>query len=116
MARVYIVRHGKAATPWGDTADPGLDSIGHSQAERVATRLRLFGPLPLIASPLRRTRETAGAFGRLWQQSSVRIEPRVGEIPAPICKEPGGRRGSKGSSNVPGQSLISRGSAGGKTS
>ncbi|MEI9983634.1 MAG: histidine phosphatase family protein [Aliidongia sp.] len=82
MARLYLVRHGKAAAGWGADADPGLDEIGRNQAEQMAQGLVGLGPLPLIASPLRRTRETAAPLERLWSVTAG-IEPRIAEIPAP---------------------------------
>ena len=46
--------------------DPGLDALGHSQAEAVAQKLASLGPLPILSSPLRRTRETAAPLAKLW--------------------------------------------------
>lgn len=83
MAQIYLVRHGKATTTWDDRdPDPGLNEAGRAQAEARAAALVGKGPLPLITSPLRRTRETAAALARQWN-TSARIDPRVGEIPAP---------------------------------
>jgi broad specificity phosphatase PhoE len=83
MARLYLVRHGKAAAGWEADADPGLDDLGHRQAEIMAARLAPFGPLPLVTSPLRRTRETAAALERRWTVTA-RVEPRIAEIPSPV--------------------------------
>jgi len=83
MARLYLVRHGKAAAGWDADADPGLDDLGHSQAEAMAERLAPLGPLPLVTSPLRRTRETAASLERRWQ-ITARVEPRIAEIPSPV--------------------------------
>ena len=83
MSRIYLIRHGRAAADWGSHVDPGLDDVGRAQAEAMAGELAPKGPLPLIASPLRRTRETAAALERRWQ-IGARIEPRVGEIPSPV--------------------------------
>ena len=77
MSRIYLVRHGRAAAGWGAHVDPGLDDVGRAQAEAMAKQLAAKGPLPLIASPLRRTRETAAALERQWK-TEARIEPRVG--------------------------------------
>ncbi|HYW04798.1 MAG TPA: histidine phosphatase family protein [Gammaproteobacteria bacterium] len=85
MARIYLVRHGRAAGDWGSARDPGLDATGREQARQTARHLRGLGPLDLVSSPLARARETADALAGLWH-ASVRIEPRVGEIPSP---EPG---------------------------
>jgi broad specificity phosphatase PhoE len=83
MSRIYLVRHGRAAADWGAHVDPGLDDVGRAQAEAMAEQLAPKGPLPLIASPLRRTRETAAALERRWEVGA-RIEPLVGEIPSPV--------------------------------
>jgi len=77
-----MVRHGRAASGWGLEPDPGLDELGHSQAEAVARRLAQLGPLPIISSPLRRARETAAPLAKIWQVEP-RIEPSVGEIRFP---------------------------------
>src|SRR6185437_7906973 len=36
MARIYMVRHGKAESGFGEGMDPGLDALGRSQAAAVA--------------------------------------------------------------------------------
>ncbi len=82
MARLYLVRHGKAAAGWDVDPDPGLYEVGRAQAEAMAADLAPKGPIPLIASPLRRTRETAAALERRWGVAA-KIEPRVAEIPSP---------------------------------
>jgi broad specificity phosphatase PhoE len=83
MTRLYLVRHGKAAAGWDADPDPGLDDVGRSQAEIMAQGLVALGPLPLVTSPLRRTRETAAPLERLWSVTA-RVEPRIAEIPAPV--------------------------------
>ena len=82
MARLYLIRHGKAAGSWDTHPDPGLDDVGREQAEAMAAALTALGPLPLVTSPLRRTRETAAALERRWG-ISAEVDPRVGEIPSP---------------------------------
>ena len=82
MARLRLVRHGHAAAGFGAAADPGLDEQGHAQAAALADRLGPLGPLPLVSSPLRRTRETAAVLEAAWG-SPARIESRVAEIPSP---------------------------------
>ena len=82
MPRLYLVRHGKAAASWSDSADPGLDDTGRAEAEEAALILAPLGPLPIISSPLARARETAAAVERLWE-SHARIEPGVAEVPSP---------------------------------
>ena len=82
MARIYMVRHGKAAAGFGENMDPGLDALGQSQAEAVAQHLRSMGPLPILSSPLRRTQETAMPLTKLWDRKAI-IESAVAEIPSP---------------------------------
>ncbi|MEY4175309.1 MAG: hypothetical protein RI900_2474 [Actinomycetota bacterium] len=82
MTRVHLVRHGRAAAGWDTDPDPGLDRIGSSQAQSVAQRLSLAGPMALVSSPLRRCRETAAPLASMWN-SEVAIEPAVAEIPSP---------------------------------
>ena len=77
-----LVRHGEAAAGWDADPDPGLSPLGRGQAESMADDLAPLGPLPVVASPLRRTRETAAALVARWA-SEMRIEPGVGEIVAP---------------------------------
>lgn len=82
MARIYMVRHGRAAAGWDTDPDPGLDDIGRHQASRMATELGPIGPLALVTSPLRRCQETAGFLGRTWNVDAS-IEALVAEIPSP---------------------------------
>jgi len=82
MAKLYLVRHGRAASGWGLEEDPGLDELGRAQAEAAAKRLAPLGPLPIITSPLKRARETSAPLAAIWQIAPV-IEPRVGEIRFP---------------------------------
>ena len=82
MTRVYMVRHGKAAADFGEDMDPGLDELGHAQAQAVAETLRSKGPLAILSSPLRRAQETAVPLAKLWNRTPV-IEKAVAEIPSP---------------------------------
>jgi broad specificity phosphatase PhoE len=82
MARIYMIRHGRAEAGFGESTDPGLDTLGHLQAEVVAQKLASLGPLPILSSPLRRTRETAAPLAKLWNVEPV-IEKAVAEIPSP---------------------------------
>ncbi|MDQ1439101.1 MAG: hypothetical protein QOK43_2730 [Acidimicrobiaceae bacterium] len=82
MSRLYLVRHGEAAAGWGDDADPGLSEAGRAQAQAMAARLAPMGPLGILVSPLRRTRETAAALEELWGTAAT-VEPAVGEVPSP---------------------------------
>jgi broad specificity phosphatase PhoE len=89
VVRLYLVRHGKAAASFSEACDPGLDETGAAQAEAMAEHLAALGPLPIITSPMRRTRETAMPLERRWR-FTARIEPAVGEIPSPT-DEPSAR-------------------------
>ena len=82
MTRLTLVRHGRAAAGWGEDPDPGLDKVGQAQAEGVADALASTGPLPIVVSPLRRTRETAAALERRWDTTAT-VDPAVGEIQSP---------------------------------
>ncbi len=55
---IYLIRHGLAAAGVTDL-DPGLADVGHKQAEVTAITLGSRNAGRLVASPLRRTRETA---------------------------------------------------------
>jgi broad specificity phosphatase PhoE len=82
VSRLVLVRHGEAAAGWGDHHDPGLSETGRAQAASMASALAPLGPLPVIVSPLRRTRETAQPLTEQWKVEPV-IEPAVAEIPPP---------------------------------
>lgn len=82
MARLHLVRHGRAAAGWDTDLDPGLDDVGHGQAAATAARLAPLGPLPIVCSPLRRTRETAAPLAVAWAVEPV-VDERVAEIPSP---------------------------------
>ncbi len=82
MAKIYLVRHGKAAAGWGMEKDPGLDDLGRAQAKAAALTLAPLGPLPILTSPLARTRETCMPLAKIWKVKP-RVEKRVGEIQFP---------------------------------
>jgi broad specificity phosphatase PhoE len=77
-----LVRHGHPAASYLDDRDPGLDELGHAQAEEAAGLLDASGPVSLVTSPMRRARETAAALERRWH-SPAGVEPKVAEVPAP---------------------------------
>ncbi|MCC6921134.1 MAG: histidine phosphatase family protein [Alphaproteobacteria bacterium] len=82
MARLYLVRHGQAASTWAEAHDPGLSPLGREEAEAAARALAPKGPLAILSSPLARARETAAPLERLWE-THARIEPGVAEVPSP---------------------------------
>jgi broad specificity phosphatase PhoE len=82
VTRLYLVRHGQAAAGWDEDHDPGLSPTGWAQAEAAAAELAPLGPLPIVVSPLRRTRETAAPLAAAWGVEPVADEA-VGELPSP---------------------------------
>ncbi len=82
MARIYMVRHGKAAASWADSTDPGLDDTGRGEAQAAADVLSKLTPMAILSSPLARARETAQPLELAWSLHA-RIEPGVAEVPSP---------------------------------
>lgn len=80
--RLYLVRHGRPAATFTEAADAGLDPTGLVQAEAMADRLAPLGPLAVVTSPMRRTRETAAPLERRWGRAA-RVEAAVSELPSP---------------------------------
>jgi broad specificity phosphatase PhoE len=82
MARVTLVRHGRAAAGFGDDHDPGLHPDGVAQASAVADALAPRGPAPLVSSPLLRARMTARPLAERWEIAPT-VDERLGEIVSP---------------------------------
>lgn len=90
MARIFLVRHGRAAAGWDTAMDPPLDDLGREQAAATASRLAVrlqdskwsFADLAVVTSPLLRCRQTAEEYERVTG-IAARIEPRIAEIPSP---------------------------------
>src|SRR5690606_37968572 len=87
MSRLYLIRHGKPASAWGEgDADPGLDAAGTVQAQAARDALMALPdnerPLRVVSSPLRRCRETAEPLA-VALGVEVEIDPAVGEVPTP---------------------------------
>ncbi|HEY5046507.1 MAG TPA: histidine phosphatase family protein [Rhizomicrobium sp.] len=82
MPRIYMVRHARAATGFGESMDPSLDALGKTQAEKLAAQLRSLGPFAILSSPLARARETAEPLAKYWN-SEPAIEQALAEIPSP---------------------------------
>ena len=85
MARLYMIRHGKAAAGWDGDADPGLDALGRQQSEAVAEQVKALvkQPAAIFTSPLKRCLETAIPLAMEWGVTP-QIETGVGEIPPPV--------------------------------
>ena len=82
---MLLVRHGRATGGWDTDIDPGLDDLGRSQAEAMATAVveRVApGNMALLTSPLRRTQETAAPLAKAWGVVPV-IDVAVAEVPSP---------------------------------
>ncbi len=82
MAKLYLVRHGQDAGHSHDDNDPGLSKLGRQQAVDMAATLAPLGPLPMIVSPLRRTRETAQPLEVAWNITGDVVQ-EIKEIPSP---------------------------------
>ena len=80
--RLYLVRHGEAASSWGNVPDPGLSDIGRVQAEEAAEQIeKLTGPIDIVTSPLLRAQETAVPLVKKWGRRAS-ITSSVSEIPS----------------------------------
>lgn len=79
---IFLVRHGEAASGWGDHPDPGLSDLGHKQAAAASSQLATLGANSLIASPMLRCKETAAPFAK-HLDAHVPIVPAVSEIVTP---------------------------------
>ena len=73
LSRLTVLRHGHAVDrcPTGDFDRP-LDERGHAEIERAARELRALSNLPslILASPARRTRESAAVLQRVWAEAA----------------------------------------------
>ena len=93
MPRLYMIRHGRPSSGWGDApdADPGLDEAGRAQAQAARDWLTAqppeWRPKRVVSSPLRRCRETAEPTARALGVA-IEIDPIVGEIPTPAALHP----------------------------
>jgi broad specificity phosphatase PhoE len=83
MTRLLLVRHARPSANWDRDLDAGLDDVGVEQARALVDGLGPAGPLPIVTSPMRRTRETAAPLAAHWR-AEPRLEPAVGEIPSPV--------------------------------
>jgi broad specificity phosphatase PhoE len=76
---IFLARHGRTALNASGTfqghLDPPLDEVGREQARALAERAAELPVERVVASPLRRARETAEALGR-----PVALDERWAEI------------------------------------
>jgi broad specificity phosphatase PhoE len=83
MAKIYLVRHGKAKGEWGKERDPSLDLVGREQATAAAHSLASLGPLKIVSSPYARTQETSMPLAEIWNVTPS-VDERIGEIPSSV--------------------------------
>jgi broad specificity phosphatase PhoE len=96
MSRLYMIRHGKPASTWGQSSDldPGLDELGDAQARGARDILLALEhpPTRVLSSPLRRCRETAQPYADAIG-AKLEIDAAFGEIPTPARLAPEERPG-----------------------
>jgi broad specificity phosphatase PhoE len=84
VTRLLLVRHGRAASAWGEVPDPGLDDRGRTEAAVVAAHLvTTTEPMAIRSSPRARARETAAPLAQRWGLD-VEVDPAFDEIPSPV--------------------------------
>jgi len=91
VARIALVRHGRASAGWDTAVDPGLDQLGYAQASVAATKLEnifVGRKVEIVSSPLLRCRQTAQAFADKRKAADnaeirVQVSDDVAEIPSP---------------------------------
>jgi 2,3-bisphosphoglycerate-dependent phosphoglycerate mutase len=89
MTTFYLIRHGhKDLTP----PDPGLTNIGHRQAQITGSHLAKYPITKIVASPLRRTQETAQYLAKHLNipiQTDTRLYERMnwGDLPHQTMEE-----------------------------
>jgi phosphohistidine phosphatase len=83
--RLFLIRHGKAATALSGMSDftRTLTETGLADAQEMATRLEKQGLVPelLISSPAPRALSTATCFSKIWNipVSSIKIDLSIYE-------------------------------------
>ncbi len=63
MAKLYLVRHGKATAGWGMEKDPGLDDLGHAQAKAAALTVSAAGAAAYYHQPSHQDEGDFQTFG-----------------------------------------------------
>ena len=82
MARLYLVRHAKAAARFDEDPDPSLSEEGKEAAVDLALQLEGLGPIPIYTSPMERARETALPLANRWGVIPE-VSAAFSEIPTP---------------------------------
>lgn len=83
MAKLFFIRHGRAAKGWGDDPNPSLAAAGFKQANAAAAIVAAkISKIKIIASPMQRCQETALPLCALWGVEA-QIVNAVSEIPTP---------------------------------
>ena len=82
MPKIYLIRYGRAASGWGETADPGLSTVGREQALQASKIMQAMQPMSIVSSPMARARETAAPLADAWD-CPLGIDSRFSEIPTP---------------------------------
>jgi len=81
---IYLIRHGESVANTegiyqGQTYDTDLSSLGRKQACALAERLEQEPIARLVASPLKRTRQTAETIANRHQGLVIECEPKIME-------------------------------------
>lgn len=82
MARLYLIRHAKAAARFDEDPDPSLSEEGKEAAVDLALELERLGPMPIYTSPMERARETALPLANRWGLVPE-VSAAFSEIPTP---------------------------------
>lgn len=82
MAKLYLVRHAKAAARFDEDPDPSLSEEGKEAAVDLALNLESLGPMPIYTSPMERARETALPLANRWGMVPE-VSAAFTEIPTP---------------------------------
>ena len=84
MARLHLVRHGRATAGWDVDPDPGLDHVGRRAGGRGWSSASLRSAPAGRDQPAATVPGDGGAAGRRGGASTPAIEPTVAEIPSPL--------------------------------
>ena len=74
VTEVLLVRHADCYRDMTIDVDPPLSSLGHEQAQRLASRVAKLEPAAVYSSPLRRAVETASAITNDFREDERLVE------------------------------------------